>query len=519
MVKKRRDGERNQQNFHRQSLEATGDVETKLQQAFSFCQEGQTQRAEQICQQILKDVPSNAEAIHILGIIAYQVGKYEVAAGLIKRAIEIDPRQPAFYNNLGNVLREQEELEESTQAYSKAIQILPDSAEIYNNFGVVLQEQGKLEGAIQAYEKALKIRPDCTGSYINLGNVLQELGELEKSIEAYCKAIRIQPDSAEAHKNLGMTLLLTGSFDDGWKQFAWRWQCQDFVSEKRSFSPPNWDGSNLRGKTILVWAEQGLGDEIMFASMLHDLLEMGPNVIVECDARLVPLFQRSFPQIQFLPQQTPPHSRLFDIDIDYQISMGDLGQWFRSNKGSFIASNYLLSCSERVAQLRKKYRNVANDKLLVGISWRSTNRDAGKSKSTSLEDWTSILSQSGCYFISLQYGDTKSEIAEYVADKSNVLIYQDEEIDPLVDLDGFAAQVSALDLVISTSNTTVHVAGALGQNVWTLLRFVPSWRWMTDRDDTLWYPRMRLFRQHQLGNWSHVFDEVRQTLESHIADK
>ena len=519
-MKKRRDSERNQQNFHQQSLEAIVDVEAKLQQAFSLSQEGKTQQAEQICQQILTGDPQNAEAIHLLGIIAYQVGKNEIAISLIKRAIEIDSRQPAFYNNLGNSLRDQGKLVESVQAYSKAIQIQPSSAEIYNNLGVVLQEQGKLKEAVQAYEKALEIRPDCTGFYLNFGNVLQEQGELEKSIKAYREAIQIQPDSAEAHKNLGMSLLLAGSFNDGWEQFAWRWKCQDLIAGKRDFPQPNWDGSNLRGKSILVWTEQGIGDEIMFASMLPDLSEMGTNVIVECDTRLVPLFQRSFPQIQFLSRQISPHPRLFDANnIDYQVPMGNLGQWLRSNEDSFTASNYLLPCPKKTAQLRQKYKNLADDKLLVGISWKSTNRDIGKSKSTSLKDWTSILSQGDCYFVNLQYGDTKSEIEEYVSDKNNISIYQDEEINPLTDLDGFAAQVLALDLVISTSNTTVHIAGALGQSVWTLLRLVPSWRWMVQRDDTLWYPRMKLFRQHQLGDWSHVFDEVKQALKSYIANE
>ena len=168
--------------------------------------------------------------------------------------------------------------------------------------------------------------------------------------------------------------------------------------------------------------------------------------------------------------------------------------------------------------MKEKYRSLSNDKLLIGISWKSINRDIGTAKSTFLEDWTSILSQGGCYFIDLQYGNTKSEVEKYVSDKNHILIYQDEEIDPLTDLDGFAAQVSALDLVISTSNTTAHLAGALGQDVWTLLRLVPSWRWMTQRTDTLWYPKMKLFRQLQLGNWSPVFNEVKQALENHMAN-
>jgi len=517
-MRNRTNDEKGQQHFYRKPLEAIGNVEPKLQKAFSLCQEGEIQQAEKICQQVLADYPLNAEAIHILGIIAHGENKHNIAVSLIKQAIELDPSQPAFHNNFGNVLREQEMLDESAQAYKKAIQLQPNSAEIYNNLGVVLQEQRRLKEAVRAYEKAIDIRPDCTGAHINFGNVLQEQGELEKSIQTYRRAIQIQPDSAEARKNLGMSLLLTGSFEEGWEQFAWRWQCKDFMLENRYFPQPNWNGTNLRSKTILVWAEQGIGDEIMFASMLPDLLETGANIIVECDARLVQLFQRSFPPIQFLPRQVPPNPQLFDINIDYQIPMGNLGQWLRPNKDSFTASRYLLPCSKRISQMKEKYRSLSNDKLLIGISWKSINRDIGTAKSTFLEDWTSILSQGGCYFIDLQYGNTKSEVEKYVSDKNHILIYQDEEIDPLTDLDGFAAQVSALDLVISTSNTTAHLAGALGQNVWTLLRLVPSWRWLTQRTDTLWYPKMKLFRQLQLGNWLPVFNEVKQALENYMVN-
>ena len=152
--------------------------------------------------------------------------------------------------------------------------------------------------------------------------------------------------------------------------------------------------------------------------------------------------------------------------------------------------------------------------MLVGISWKSTgiNRRRALLKSTVLEEWTSILSQQDCYFINLQYGDVKEELAQ-LQQQTGLIIYQDEEIDSLRNLDDFAAQVSALDLVISTSNTTVHVAGALGKPVWTLLSYIPDWRWMLEREDTPWYPSMRLFRQSETGDWPRIFAQVNSALE------
>ena len=253
----------------------------------------------------------------------------------------------------------------------------------------------------------------------------------------------------------------------------------------------------------------------MFASMLNDLRQSNANIMVECEQRLISLFQRSFPDIQFFCRTNPPDQQLLNSNIDYQISMGSLGQWLRTDLNSFKQgqSYYLTACPDKTAELRNKYQQLANGRKLVGISWKSTDisQRRAKSKSTSLEYWASVLSQPNCYFINLQYGDVATEVTKFESD-TNLKVYQDKEIDPLVNLDGFAAQISALDLVISTSNTTVHMAGALGKRVWTLLPHIPDWRWTLDREEALWYPAMRLFRQSSIGDWQDVFKRVSHTL-------
>ena len=210
-----------------------------------------------------------------------------------------------------------------------------------------------------------------------------------------------------------------------------------------------------------------------------------------------------------------------DKNIDYQIPMGSLGQWLRTSEDSFKESKqtYLTACADKSAKIRERYQKLADGKLLVGISWKSTgiNQRQALLKSTILEDWTSVLLQQDCYFINLQYGDVTEELEQFHL-QTNLMIYQDEEIDSLRNLDDFAAQTSALDLVISTSNTTVHMAGALGKQVWTLLPYIPDWRWMLDREDTPWYPSMRLFRQNETGDWSGVFSQVRSELEQYMVE-
>ena len=256
--------------------------------------------------------------------------------------------------------------------------------------------------------------------------------------------------------------------------------------------------------------------------MFPSLLQAGAKVIVECEQRLIPLFKRSFPEIRFYPQESLPHAQLFDTNINYQIPMGSLGRWFRADQDSFSRNkqSYLKACPEETEKRRRKYQELSNGSMLVGISWKSAGPDQSWSESRSIplnDYWASVLSYEDCYFINLQYGDVKREL-ELLKLETGLAIYSDQEVYALEDLDNFAAQVSALDLVISIDNTTVHIAGALGQRVWTLLPHIPYWRWMRDGEDTLWYKNMRLFRQDHIGDWSGVFQQVGMLLQQDIAE-
>jgi len=321
----------------------------------------------------------------------------------------------------------------------------------------------------------------------------------------------IKPEDEGTHYNLGMLQLLMEDFKNGWQQYQWRWKYEKFPSEYRDFPQLFWSGENLSGKTILVWAEQGIGDEIMFASMLHDLRQSNANIMVECERRLVSLFQRSFPDIQFFCRINPPYQQLLNTSIDYQIPMGSLGQWLRTNRSSFKQdqSYYLTACPDKTAELRNKYQKLASNKKLVGISWKSTgtNKRRALAKSIPLKTWIPILSWSNCYFINLQYGDVGSELSLFESE-TKLNIYWDQGIDPLTHLDDFAAQISALDLIISIDNSTIHMAGALGKKVWTLLPYAPDWRWLLGTEDTIWYPTMKLFRQNKIGDWQDTFQQL-----------
>ena len=483
-------------------------------------EQGKLDESIQAYQNAIEIQPNYAEAYNNLGNALQEQGKLDESIQAYQNAIEIQPDFAGYYSNLGNVLQEQGKLDESIQAHQNAIEIQPNYAGPHNNLGNTLREQGKLDESIQAYQNAIEIQPNYAEPHNNLGNALREQGKLDESIQAYQNAIEIQPNYAEPHNNLGQTLLLKGDLHQGWKEYEWRWKCKDFSSEIRYFPQVLWDGSDLNGKSILVWTEQGVGDQIMFASMLDDLLQMETNIITDCDIRLIPLFKRAFPKIQIFPRDNPPAQQLLDTNIDYQIPIGSLGRWLRPNQNDFKRKNqsYLQACPEKTSKLKTKYKKLAGNKPLIGISWKSRNQNFGEAKSTSLKLWTSILSRQDYFFINLQYGNVKHEVEEHISNKNDISIYLDNDIDSLENLDDFAAQIAALDLVISTSNATVHMAGALGKKVWNLLRYMPSWRWMLNKRDTLWYPSMKLFRQNRIGNWLSTFAEVELALDQHLND-
>jgi len=528
------------------------DISRLFEQAIQHHQAGQLEQAKIKYQEILDMNPRHADSSHLLGLVEYQNGNYVQAISHIQQAVLVDPEQSVFLNNLGNILKEMGQLDRSVQAYQRALEINPDDAEIHNNLGVTLKEIGQLDQSLQAYRKALEINPQYVEVYNNLGNVLREMdqldesihayqqaleinpryassylnlgdtldakGELDQSIQAYQQALGINPQYAEAHKNLSLSYLKQGNFKQGWKEYQWRWKCAKFVAENmKEFPQPMWDGSSLDGKSILIWQEQGTGDCIMFASLLVKLQEYAQKIFVETEYRLLPLLERSFPAIHFHTAHIPPDPQLFSTAIDFQSPIASLPQWFLTSEEDFPKCLAYLSADDDITQkCRHKYQKLAEGKALVGISWKSMNKSVGKQKSIPLEYLQPLLSSSECFFINLQYeyDDLACELDQF-AKNAGISIYCDTEINPLESLDNFAAQVAALDLVITISNTTAHVAGALGKSVWAMLHYEADWRWLTNRSDTPWYPSMTIFRQSHQGGWGHVVQQVHSALEGY----
>ena len=483
--------------------------------------------------------PDFAAAHSNLGAALKGQGRLEDAVASLRKAIELNPDLANAHVNLGNVLKDQGRMEDAVASYRKAIALNPDEAKAHGNLGLALQRMGRLQDAVDCHDRAVDLDPenaeahaalglalhemdrpeDALASYDkaitlnydyaevhnNRGNTLRELGRLDDAIACYHKAIELKPEYSEAHSNLGHLQLLMGDYRNGWEGCNWRWRVDEFTSVERQPGKPQWDGAPIGGKRLLVWSEQGIGDEVLFAGMVPDLIERGIDVILECDPRLVPLFARSFPGVTCIAKDGANPA------FDFHIPSGGLGRVLRPSLGSFPEpAPYLVADPELRTEFCDRYHDQGTG-ALVGLAWHSKSLFDGKESQLTLSGLRPTLETSGVIFIDLQYGDT-SEEREAFLKKTGIEIIHDNQVDQMVDLDAFAAQIAAMDLVLSIDNSTVHIAGALGVPTWAMLRTVPYWCWGLDRDDSLWYPSIRLFRQKTREDWRDVMERVAREL-------
>ncbi len=463
----------------------------------------------------LKTKPDYVEAYLKLGNVLYSQKEYDNASKNYQKAISLKPDFAEAYYCLGKMYSDQEKLNEAITNYEQAIKLRSDFAEAYNGIGNVFRFQGRFEDAMMRYEKALTIKPDFAEVYYNMSNIFLDQGKSEKAIENCKKALELKPDLAEAHWNMALALLTKGDLEHGWKKYEWRFLKKD--AAPLPFPQPCWDGSDLKGKKLLVCAEQGVGDEIMFASCLPEVIAQTEKCIVECDERLVPLFARSFPEAVVTERINDNNPYPLDVSsADIKIAIGSLPQFQRTDFSRFPQKkSYLKPDMEKTDMWRNRFKGLGNG-LKIGISWRGGKEAYVKRiRSINPKQWIKLFSISGIHFINLQYGSSPDELKE-ISESLGKTVHDWDDSDPLKDLDDFAAKISALDLVISVDNSTVHMAGALGVPVWTLLPAGSDWRWMQESEDTPWYPTMRLFRQSKFGDWKEVFEKVYRHLKALI---
>ena len=438
--------------------------------------------------------PGFVDAQYNLGVLLQDAGRYEEAAERYAEVIALAPGFVAAYNNRGVLRQALGQHEAALADFAMALQLQPDHAQTLVNRGISLYRLDRIDEAVGSYDRALELDPGNSLAWMNRGVARQQLGNWQGAQQDYVAALRADPQNADAHRNLGLCRLLLQDFAGGWSEYEWRWQTAQYAPHRLNTGVAQWDGKPLRG-TLLVWGEQGPGDQIFFAGMLPDLRALADRVIVAVDERLVPLFQRSYPDFEVMPV-----GRLGDVRCDAQIAIGSLGQYLRRRLPAAPRA-YLQADRARVESLRR--RLAVKGQIICGISWGSRNAELGARKSLPLEALSPLLSRDEILAVDLQYGDTAAE-REALFRKTGQRVTHLSEIDNFRDLDGLAALIDACDVVVTVSNTTAHLAAALGKPVCLLLARSSTllWYWHLGLQHSPWYPDVSIFRQSEAGRWT-----------------
>lgn len=469
--------------------------------------------------------PAYADAHLNLGLTFHTMGRASEAIDAFRTMTEKCPMDARGFYNLGACLEKSlpttsagnrdAAASASAAAFERALALNPGNPDIHYAYSNLHTFRGAYREAAAHLEIALRLRPHWPDAWNNLANQAEALGDRQGAVSIFDRAIADDPANVGAIVNRGMTYLALGRLSEGWEGYARRFEDPRFPFVPRRWPWPKWQGDDLRGKSILLWGDQGVGDELLYSSMIPEVAARAATCVVECDPRLAPLYRRSFPTLEIVSERGPGGgpSTIGRRNFDYHCSVLDLGAIVRRNFAAFPnTAGVLRADQDHATRLREDYLRGAPGNRVVGVSWRSINPGLTHQKGLKLADLAPVLTLPGVTFVNLQYGEVADEIAAF-EDTHRVKIVNDRRIDPLIDLDAFSAQVSACDAIVTISNTTAHFAGAL--DVPTTL-YVPDgrkrhWYWFTEGNYSPWYRAIRLFRMPgDLGTEAirHAFADV-----------
>ncbi len=447
--------------------------------------------------------PDQPETHANLGDALREQGLLDEAIASCRRALDLRPDYAEAHSNLGRVLAEQRRWREAAAAFSRAIALKPEFAMAHNNLASALVGQGCLDDAIAAYHKALDLKPVYPDAYSNLANALRRQGRLDEAIASCRRAIGLSPNLAAAHTNLAMAVRQQGDMAAGWPEYEWRWKTPGLIKPHYDFAQPQWRGEAAAGRTLLIHAEQGLGDTLQFCRYAPLAVARGLRVIMEVPKSLLRLL-RQLPGVDVIAQgEALPffdlHCPMLSLPLAFESGLANLP----------TGMPYLVAEPERVATWRR--RLPAGD-FRIGIAWQGNPEQIeDRDRSLPLRCFEPLARLPGVRLISLQKHHGLEQLANLPAGMHVETLGDAFDAGPDAFVDT-AALIENLDLLISSDTSIPHLAGALGRPVWVALSAVPDWRWMLGRDDSPWYPTMRLFRQTKRGDWPSVFTAMAERL-------
>jgi len=449
---------------------------------------GKLELGERACRKAIESDPKLAQAYVNLGMVLREQKKIDEALVYAKQSVELDPRNGAAQSNLGNVYMDLERYKEALSCFRRAMEFQPSFATSYFNYGNALRLLHVLDKAHESYEKAVSLEPDRGEFYHNHGLVYQEQGQHGEALQKFRLAHELSPDHLGLEFSLGRSLWNNGFREESWKHFDAGLD-GDLRKPNRKFQVPRWQGEDISDKRILIWREQGVGDEIDFSRRFQQMVDKAGETIIEADKRLVPLFERSFPQAKFLPERVNAKVDWLREDCDLHLPAGNLLQYFPLTpeeldlasypeddiEAAFVcgerskdAESYLVPDPERVKEMAERLAALP-DGLKVGICWRSqyTHRDRDIHY-TKLDMWEPILRLPGITFVNVQYDQREDELTA-VEEEFGIKIHRWEDLDLKQDLEGAFALTSQLDMVISTSTSPSRIGDAVGAEVWLMI--------------------------------------------------
>jgi len=445
--------------------------------------------------------PNQSEAACNMGNAYLELNQINDALESYDKAIRINSRYAQAYSNRGNALRKLGRLEDALLSLDIAIDIDPHFSQAYLNRGVTMQALNRYEDAIECYDKAILIRPDYAEALTNRGTAQMALNRVQESIASYDQAIQIQADYVDAYWNKSLALLILGNFEEGWKLYESRWGDKSADPQKRNFGQPLWLGEeSLVGKSILLHAEQGLGDTLQFCRYAKLFKGISGKVILEVQQPLVALFE-SFGGIDEVIERGKPLPT-----FDYHCPLLSLPYAFKTQLNNIPNQNSPYISTE--IGVREQWNKKLGEKKLprVGLVWRGNMvHKNDKNRSMDLSQLLKCLPQN------IEYISLQKEINEFERQA-----LQDRSVknlgESLFDFNDTAAICDLLDVVISVDTSVVHLAAAMGKNTWLILPFASDWRWMLHRSDSPWYQSMTIYRQDALRNYQSVLERIKEDL-------
>jgi tetratricopeptide (TPR) repeat protein len=516
-------------------------------------QSGRLEEAAQCQRTALGLSPGNTLAMINLGNTLNDLHEYQEAEALYRKVLQLQPQSAEAHRNLGSLLWRNLDMRAATHYY-RALELKPDYVEAAFDLGQCLFRSSYFADAARAYELACRLQPTNIDfrlahaaallaardfataqeryehllqsvpghprALAGLGATLAGIGQYDQPLALLREAIDKSPDDPWIQGHLAQLLLRGGEYADAWKYYDYRWQAEETrKGMERGFAPAKWNGESLTGRHLLLISEQGLGDEIMFASVFAEAIAQAAHCLIECDERLTGLFRRSFPSATFFGVRKSAERGWFRKLGEALPNLPPFDCWTAA--GSWAGSQrrraaqfprhkgYLQADPVRVARWRARLEELGPGRC-IGLSWRggtvATNRDA---RSLQLEQLRPLLETGATHFISLQYGDCAAEVLGFTS-ASGIAVHHWPEA--LEDYEETAALIMALDLTISVCTAVVHLAGALGRPVWVLAPQVAEWRYGRDGTTMIWYPSVTLFRQNQDNAWAPVVSQVQQAL-------